>query len=286
MSRIERRIAQRRSHGQTVSVVFVTAGDPSLEATREIVLAMDKVGIDIVELGIPFSDPIADGPSIQASSQRALSQGVTPTDVLELVSSIRSKSDIPIVLMSYYNPVLQMGLEAFSRVCSFVGVDGVILTDLSPEEAGPWKRCAAASGIDTIFLVAPTSTDERIALISKLASGFIYCVSRTGVTGARDDLAKSELQHLIQRVRAHTRPQGFSANQHSQTERQDSLPVIVGFGISRPEHVRAIADFADGAVVGSALVDFIAQNRSDPNLPSKVALRAAQIFGLAAPPNP
>lgn len=286
MSRIGKRIAQRRSQGRTVSVVFVTAGDPSLEATREIVLALDKIGIDIVELGIPFSDPIADGPSIQASSQRALSQGVTPTDVLELVSSIRAKSDIPIVLMSYYNPVLQLGLDAFSRACSFVGVDGVILTDLSPEEAGPWKKCASASGIDTIFLVAPTSTDERIALVSKLASGFIYCVSRTGVTGARDDLAKSELQHLLQRVRAQTRLQEVLTNKQGSIETQNFLPVIVGFGISKPEHVRAVADFADGAVVGSALVDFIAQNQSDPNLPSKVALRAAQIFDLPAPPNP
>jgi len=264
-SRIARRVTRSRSLGRPTSVVFITAGDPDLPTTERIVLALDSAGVDILELGIPFSDPMADGPTIQASSQRALRHCVNIPQVLELAARVRQKCDIPIVLMSYYNPVLQTGLDAFAQACSWAGVDGVILTDLTPEEAGPWKRAAAAAGVDTIFLVAPTSTDERIALVSRIASGFIYCVSRTGVTGARDQFPADELSSLVSRIRAKT-----------------NLPVMIGFGISKPEHVRLAAQVADGVVVGSALVDVIAQNQNAPNLPEIVSAKAAELFGLSS----
>ncbi|MGQ9696608.1 MAG: tryptophan synthase subunit alpha [Armatimonadota bacterium] len=262
-SRIAKRVAHRKSQGRPTSVVFITAGDPDLPTTERIVLALAKAGVDVVELGIPFSDPMADGPTIQASSQRALRHNVNVPQVLDLVARVRQTSDVPIVLMSYYNPVLQTGLDAFARACSWVGVDGVILTDLTPEEAGPWKQAATTAGIDTVFLVAPTSTDERIALISRIATGFIYCVSRTGVTGARDQLPFEELSSLVSRIRARTK-----------------LPIMIGFGISKAEHVSLAAQIADGVVVGSALVDVIAQNQHAPNLPEVVATKAAELFGL------
>lgn len=264
-SRIARRIEQSRSSARPTSVAFVTAGDPDLPTSERIVLALGAAGVDIIELGVPFSDPMADGPTIQASSQRALQHNINVPQVLELVARVRENTDVPIVLMSYYNPVLQSGLDAFARACSWVGVDGVILTDLTPEEAGPWKQAADAAGLDTIFLVAPTSTDERIALVSQVASGFIYCVSRTGVTGARDQLPVDELRALVSRIRART-----------------SLPVMIGFGISKPEHVALAAQVADGVVVGSALVDVVAQNQRAPNLPEIVAAKAVELFGLSS----
>jgi tryptophan synthase alpha chain len=260
MSRITRKINQRHSAGQGAFVAFITAGDPNLEATEELVLALDRAGVDVVELGVPFSDPMADGPSIQASSQRALRHGITVGRVFDLVGCIRQRSAIPIVLMTYYNPMLQCGLEAFAKGCAWVGVDGVIATDLTPEEAGPWKKAAVDAGIDTIFLVAPTSTDERMRLIAGLAGGFIYCVSRTGVTGARERLPEEDLHSLISRIRAHT-----------------DLPVIVGFGISTPKQVAAVTRVADGVVVGSALVNVIAQHQEDPSLVRIVETVAAEL---------
>lgn len=230
--------------------------------TRQIVLELETAGVDIIELGIPFSDPMADGPSIQASSTRALRRGVTPPQVLDLVQEIRQESQVPLILMTYYNPVLQWGLEKFAQSARSAGVDGVIITDLTPEEAIPWKRVAEREGLDTIFLLAPTSTEERMARVAQLATGFIYCVSRTGVTGAREDLASEELRQLVQRIRRYT-----------------PLPVVVGFGISRPEHIRILGQWADGVVVGSALVDVIASHLEDPYLPALVAQKVRSLLG-------
>ncbi len=260
MSRIREKFLQPRT--RPLFIAFVTAGDPSLEMTRQIVLELETAGADIIELGIPFSDPMADGPSIQASSTRALRGGVTPPQVLDLVREIRQESQIPLILMTYYNPVLQWGLEKFAQSARSAGVDGVIITDLTPEEAVPWKRVAEKEGLDTIFLLAPTSTEERMARVTQLASGFIYCVSRTGVTGAREDLASEELRQLVQRIRQYT-----------------SLPIAVGFGISRPEHLRILGQWVEGVVVGSALVDVIASHLGDPRLPARVAQKVRLLLG-------
>lgn len=246
----------------------MTAGDPLPEHTADVVAALMDGGADVVELGIPFSDPLADGPTIQASSFRALQTGMTPPKVLDIVRQVRAtgREDVPIVLMGAWNPVLQYGLERFAREAVAAGADGTILTDLSPEEAGEWKRVSDAAGLDTIFLLAPTSTPARMALVGKMASGFVYCVSRTGVTGARGDVPE-ELPGLIAAIRSYA----------------DGLPVCVGFGISKPENVAAITAYADGAVVGSALVDLLHRERENPNL-----LNIARDFvaALKAPTRP
>lgn len=234
--RIAKRFAALREAGELGIVAYVTAGDPSLEATREFVLALADAGTDVIELGVPFSDPLADGPTIQRASERALKAGATLAGILELVRRIREKSQIPLVLFSYYNPILQMGLEKFATAAADAGVDGVLATDLSPEESGEYRRILAAQALDTIFLGAPTSTDERLASIAECSSGFLYLVSRTGVTGAKDTLP-DDLPALLRRVRRFTK-----------------LPVAVGFGISLPGHISLLGGLADAAVVGSTLV--------------------------------
>jgi len=226
-------------------VCFVTAGDPDIGLLPKIIKALAQGGADAVEVGIPFSDPIADGPIIQASSQRALDRGVRVAQVLEGVARARDLTDVPIVLMTYYNPVLHRGLDVFARRAKEIGADGLIVTDLTPEEAGPWKLAATAEGLDTIFLVAPTSTDARIEKACGVATGFVYCVSRTGVTGAGLS-ALDETRELVRRVKNCT-----------------SVPALVGFGIRTAQDAGAIWDFADGAVVGSALVQSLA-DASDP----------------------
>jgi tryptophan synthase alpha chain len=238
-TRISRRFAELRERGQMGLVAFLTAGDPSLAATESLVLALAEAGADVVELGVPFSDPLADGPAIQRSSERALRAGTTLAGVLDLVAAIRRKSDVALVLFSYYNPVLQMGLEQFAERASSAGADGVLITDLTPEEAGDYRRIVTARGLDTIFLAAPTSTDERLAKIAACTSGFLYVISRTGVTGAKDTLPE-DLPALVRRVR-----------------RMTSLPIAVGFGISLPGQVSVLGGLADAAVVGSALVEEI-----------------------------
>jgi tryptophan synthase alpha chain len=190
----------------------------------------------VIELGVPFSDPVADGPVIQRASERALRGGTTLAGVLSLVKSLRSKTNVPLVLFSYFNPVLQMGLEKFGEAAKEVGADGVLITDLIPDEAADYRRAMASRGLDTIFLAAPTSPDERLALISKSTTGFLYLISRTGVTGAKDQLAE-ELPALARRVRRFT-----------------ELPIAIGFGISLPGHVSLLGGLADAAVVGSAFV--------------------------------
>jgi len=248
MSRIDICFAKLRAGGEGALVCFVTAGDPNPETSAQIILKMAESGADIIELGIPFSDPIADGPSIQLSSQRALDAGVNIPEVFKLVRTIRASSEVPLVLMTYFNPVLRYGLRRFAKEATEVGVDGVIITDLIPEEADEWHEIAEGSKLDTIFLLAPTSTDNRIRKVAKLASGFIYCVSRTGVTGERTELA-SGIRELVEAIRRNT-----------------NLPILVGFGISKPEHVREVCSYADGAVVGSALVNVITEHLLSPDL--------------------
>lgn len=220
-------------------VAYITAGDPSLDATLKFVLALAEAGADVIELGVPFSDPLADGPTIQRASERALRSRTTLAGVLELVHRIRKSSQVPLVLFSYYNPVLQMGLGKFANASETAGADGVLVTDLTPEEADDYRGILAAHHLDTIFLAAPTSTDERLAKIAACSSGFLYLISRTGVTGAKDALP-DDLPALLRRARAVTQ-----------------LPIAVGFGISLPGHVSVLGGLADAAVVGSALVNEI-----------------------------
>ena len=217
-------------------VAYITCGDPDLDTSREVALAAIRAGADVIELGVPFSDPVADGPTIQRSSERALRAGTTLEGVLDSVASIRRKSDVPLVLFSYYNPVLQMGLERFADRASSAGADGVLITDLTPEESGDYRRIVSERGLDTIFLAAPTSPDERLALIASCTTGFLYLISRTGVTGERSSLPE-DLPALVRRVR-----------------RVTALPIAVGFGISLPGQVSVLGGLADAAVVGSALV--------------------------------
>ena len=235
-TRIAKRFAELRAAGELGIVAYITAGAPTLEATLKFVLALAEAGADVIELGVPFSDPLADGPTIQRASERALKAGTTLAGVLELVRRIRKTSDVPLVLFSYFNPILQMGLEKFAKSAAEAGADGVLATDLTPEESGEYRKILQAQGLDTVFLAAPTSSDERMKIISAASTGFLYLISRTGVTGAKDSLSE-ELPALLRRVRQFT-----------------DLPVAVGFGISLPGHVSVLGGLADAAVVGSALV--------------------------------
>jgi tryptophan synthase alpha chain len=235
-TRLSRRFAELRAAGELGIVAYITAGDPSLDATLKFVLTLVESGADVIELGVPFSDPLADGPTIQRASERALSSGATLAGVLELVRRIRKTSQVPLVLFSYYNPVFQMGLETFAAAASAAGADGVLITDLTPEESDDYRRILGAHHLDTIFLAAPTSDDARIAKIAAVSTGFLYLISRTGVTGAKDTLS-DEVPALLRRLRSATQ-----------------LPIAVGFGISLPGHVSLLGGLADAAVVGSALV--------------------------------
>ncbi|HJY85322.1 MAG TPA: tryptophan synthase subunit alpha [Candidatus Acidoferrales bacterium] len=238
-TRITRRFDELRQTGELGLVAYLTAGDPTLEATERIVLALAEARADVIELGVPFSDPLADGPTIQRASERALRSGTTLARVLGLVKRLRQSGEVPLMLFSYFNPVLQMGLEAFADRVAAAGADGVLITDLTPEEASAYRQVVLARGLDTVFLVAPTTTDQRLQRIAQASTGFLYLISRTGVTGAREALP-DDLPALVRRVRANTR-----------------LPIAVGFGISLPGHVSILGGLADAAVVGSALVQEI-----------------------------
>ncbi len=255
-SRISRRFAELRSSGEVGLVAYVTAGDPTLQATRKIVLALAAAGADVIELGVPFSDPVADGPVIQRASERALAGGTTLAGVIGLVSELRAETQVPIVLFSYFNPILQMGIEEFARSAAAAGADGVLATDLTPEESEVYRRILRGHGLDTIFLAAPTSSAERLRKIAAATSGFLYLISRTGVTGERDALPEG-LPQFVRRVREIT-----------------SLPLAVGFGISLPGHVSVLAGIADAAVVGSALVAEIARASNVEEAVAAVAARA------------
>jgi tryptophan synthase alpha chain len=234
--RISRRFAALAERSELGIVAYLTAGDPTLAASEEIVLAAAEAGADVIELGVPFSDPMADGPIIQRASERALRSGTTLAGVLSLARRVREKTNVPLVLFSYYNPILQASLERFAIDAASAGIDGVLVTDLTPEEAENYRAAVRGRGLDTIFLAAPTSTDARLKLIAKATTGFLYLISRTGVTGTRDALPEG-LPALVRRARAATK-----------------LPIAVGFGISLPTHVSVLGGIADAAVVGSAIV--------------------------------
>lgn len=236
-------------------VAYVTCGDPDLATTRNVVLAAIEAGADVIELGVPFSDPVADGPVIQRASQRALERGTTLADVLKLAAEVRQHTQSTgLIIFSYLNPILRMGLERFCKIARHAGVDGSLLTDLPVEEAGDYLREMRRNELATVFLAAPTSTDERLKLIAQASSGFVYAVSRTGVTGARQQLPE-DARRLVRRLRKYTK-----------------LPVAVGFGISTAEQVAAVAEFADAAVVGSAIVEIIGRN------PGKEAASVAEFI--------
>lgn len=242
MTRLSATFQSLAAQGRRAFVAFVTAGDPTLERTIEVALQAEAGGADVLELGVPFSDPLADGPVIQRASERALRQGVTLSHVLAAVGAMRARGlRLPIVLFSYYNPLLAYGLERLCHDACAAGVDAALVTDLPPEEAGEWLAPARAADLDTVFLAAPTSPDERLQRVCAASRGFVYAVSRTGVTGERQALS-DDARPLLARLRALT-----------------SLPVALGFGISTPEQVRAAAELADGVVVGSALVRFLEQ---------------------------
>jgi tryptophan synthase alpha chain len=243
-TRISKRFAELRAASELGIVAYLTAGDPTLDATLRFAFALADAGADVIELGVPFSDPLADGPTIQRASERALRSGTTLPGVLDLARRIRASSPVPLVLFSYYNPILQMGLEKFAATASAAGVDGVLVTDLPPEEAEGYRQILQSHYLDTVFLGAPTSTDERLQKIAASSSGFLYLISRTGVTGAKDALP-DDLPALLSRARRITR-----------------LPIAVGFGISLPGHVSVLGGLADAAVVGSTLVSEIEKARS------------------------
>ena len=254
-SRIDLRFDELRRANELGLVAYITAGDPSLEATRRIVLAGAEAGADVIELGVPFSDPLADGPVIQRASERALAAGTTLAGVLGLVREIRRSSAVPLVVFSYFNPIFQLGLERFAAEAQAAGADGVLVTDLPPEDSGDYLRAMLARGLDTIFLAAPTTSDARMKRIAEVSSGFLYVISRTGVTGEREALA-DELPALLRRAR-----------------RATTLPLAVGFGISLPGHVSLLGGLADAAVVGSALVAEVERAGSADEAATNVAAR-------------
>ena len=259
MSRIEEKFTKLRKERSKALIAYLTAGDPDLETTREIILGLDRAGVDILEIGVPFSDPTADGPIIQAASHRALEGGATLSGILDMIEAVRAVSEIPIVLFGYYNPILSYGNEPFARRAREVGVDGLLVVDLPPEEAGELRRHTDRAGIDFISLIAPTTTDERIRKIAQGASGFLYYISITGVTGtARPQVA--DIKRDVERIRVVT-----------------TLPVAVGFGISTPEQAREIAPHADGIVIGSAFVRLIGEGSGANNRVNIVAGYARDI---------
>jgi len=236
MSRISGKFRELKRAGRGGFIPFITAGDPDLATTERLLVELAKAGADIIELGVPFSDPVADGEVIQRASERALRNGVTVDDALTCARNARRYIDVPLILFSYFNPLLQFGQEPLAVAARQAGIDGVLVTDLIPEEAESWTENLFRHQLDPIFLVAPTTSDKRLARIAQQAHGFIYAVSRAGVTGERDEMTR-DAEALVKRVRS-----------------VSDSPVAVGFGISRPEQVRAVWRFADAAVVGSAIV--------------------------------
>jgi len=245
--------------GRKGFIPFITAGDPDLETTRELIVELARAGATVIELGVPFTDPMADGPVIQRASERALRHGFDLAEVLQVVFDARKQTDVPIVLFSYYNPLLQFGIARLAGEAKSAGVDGVLVTDLVPEEASEFAAVLRANNLDMIFLVAPTSTDERLKMVAERATGFIYAVSRAGITGAREEMS-AEAEKLVKRVR-----------------RFSDLPIAVGFGISTPKHVIGVWRFADAAVVGSALVAEIERHSNRVELVTAVGKLARNL---------
>jgi tryptophan synthase alpha chain len=245
MGRLSDTFARLRHQKRGGLITYVTAGDPDPHTSEEIMVALASGGADVIEVGVPFSDPLADGPVIQRASERALAAGMTLRGALALVARLRQRIDTPLVLFTYANPVVRMDAEVFATSARDAGVDGVLILDYPIEEAEPLRAPLISAGLDPIFLISPTTTDDRIQRASELGAGFLYVISRLGVTGARDEMA-ADTTSLLERVKQRT-----------------SLPVAVGFGISRPEHVAAACRHADAAVVGSALVNVVAERRSN-----------------------
>lgn len=264
MSRIAEMFAGLKRDGRRGFIPFITAGDPDLETTYALLLELADAGASLIELGVPFSDPVADGPVIQRASERALRHGFGMEEILSLVSRVREKRDVPLVLFSYFNPLLQFGTERLGREASAAGVDGLLVTDLVPEEAEEFSATLRAHDLDMIFLVAPTSTDERLRMVAERATGFIYAVSRAGVTGARDQLS-NDAETLVGRVR-----------------RFSGLPVAVGFGISTTAQVGDVWRYADAAVVGSALVAEIERRAGAQDLTKRIGDFARALLPVPA----
>lgn len=244
MSRIKDTFRRLGKSGETALIPYIMAGDPSLEATKKYVSDLEASGADIIELGVPFSDPLADGPTIQRAAERSLQKGTTLRKVIQLVKEIRKSSEIPVILMTYYNPVFKYGIEEFIEHAVHAGVDGVIIPDLIPDEAGDFIALSRKHGLDTVFLLAPTSTQERIDRISKASTGFIYYVSITGITGSSLSMGQAMKNTL------------------ASIKKTSKKPVAVGFGISNPEEASSVAKLADGVIIGSAIVKLIAQKKS------------------------
>ncbi|HEY5297910.1 MAG TPA: tryptophan synthase subunit alpha [Verrucomicrobiae bacterium] len=261
MNRIVEKFAALKRAGKKGFIVYIGAGDPHLDATRELALAFEKSGVDILEIGVPFSDPLADGLVNQLAAQRGLESGTTPPKLLETVSAIRRESQIPIVLYIYFNLIHRVGMEKFIADAARAGVDGLLVLDLPPEESDNYEALMKKAGLCHIYLVAPTTPDARMELIVKRGSGFIYYISREGVTGMQSHVA-SNLASQVAKIRAHT-----------------DLPIAVGFGISNPEQAKLVAQNADAVVVGSAVVNQIAENGKSPELVAKVG---AFVESLAA----
>jgi tryptophan synthase alpha chain len=252
MPSIAETFARLKREGRPGLVTYVTAGDPDLARSGEILKALDRSGADVLEVGVPFSDPLADGPVIQRATERALAAGSSLRASLSLIRTVRRDIAAPIVIFSYANPLMRMGVERFAGEAASAGVQGVLALDLPIEEAEDFHRVLAAAGLDTIFLLSPTTTEERIRKAARLGRGFLYGISRLGVTGARDRVADGA-EALVRRIRSQT-----------------NLPIALGFGISRPEHVAEVGTYADAAVVGSALVSLIADASSSPDLVGRV----------------
>ncbi len=272
MSRIKNTFSRLKKKNETALIPYIMAGDPDLATTRTLILEMEKAGCDIIELGAPFSDPLADGPTIQKAALRALANHTSIAKVLELVSEVRKESKIPLILMTYYNLIFKYGEERFVQDAAAAGLDGLILPDLSPEEAGTLAPLAKKAGLDTIFLLAPTSTAERIKVVTKLSQGFVYYVSLTGVTGARAGGVQASVHDSLVRIKAST-----------------DKPVAVGFGISTPDQAAQVAGWgADGVIVGSALVKVIEEHAGSPELVGKAtafvkALKQGVLAGHGQP---
>ena len=252
MSRLDATFAALRAEGRTGLVTYVTAGDPDFDRSALVIEALDRAGADVLEVGVPFSDPVADGPVIERAVARARAGGATLSTTIDLVARVRPAVRAPIVLFTYVNPVLLMGERAFAERAAAAGVDGVLALDLPIEEADGFRRTLASAGLDTIFLLSPTTTDERIERAAALGRGFLYVISRLGVTGARATLSEGA-GDLVARIRLKT-----------------TLPVALGFGLSKPEHVRQAGQWAEAAVVGSALVSVVEEWGGSPELVSRV----------------
>ena len=252
MGRIEDAFTKLKQHGGKGFIPFITAGDPDLSATEEILVELSGAGATVIELGVPFSDPMADGPVIQRASERALKNSFGLQELLEMAARARKQIDTPIILFSYFNPLLQFGVKRLAQTAKECGIDGVLVTDLTPEESGNFEAELRAHNLDMIFLIAPTSTDERLQLVAEHASGFVYAVSRAGVTGTRETVS-IEAEKLVTRMRKFT-----------------SLPIAVGFGISNVAQVKDVQRYADAVVVGSAIVAEMERLGDAPDVAEKI----------------